>query len=210
MRGTDGVLNCEIEIDRFIPACAGNRISRVQNSPRNSVHPRVCGEQSSASVRRYASNGSSPRVRGTDEDPAPVCHPRRFIPACAGNRAADPLGRGVQTVHPRVCGEQPLAQASGMVVTGSSPRVRGTARFVRRFKVTPRFIPACAGNSTDRVLDLAAGSVHPRVCGEQLITVPGVRIPGGSSPRVRGTAVRWGLAYSARRFIPACAGNSRS
>ena len=51
--------------DRFIPACAGNRVFSVQHRAAITVHPRVCGEQDLAFVVRRRVAGSSPRVRGT-------------------------------------------------------------------------------------------------------------------------------------------------
>ena len=70
-----------------------------------------------------------------------------------------------------------------------------------------RFIPACAGNSYQSGRYPARKTVHPRVCGEQLLR----RHPNyddiGSSPRVRGTAETPLATDIQHRFIPACAGN---
>ena len=91
-------------------------------------------------------------------------------------------------------------------VSGSSPRVRGTAPPPPAMR-PPRFIPACAGNSHQQHLKKNHQPVHPRVCGEQKVLRPPF-LPGrGSSPRVRGTAFRVVAATSFSRFIPACAGN---
>ena len=77
---------------------------------------------------------------------------------------------------------------------GSSPRVRGTVHddlSALDIRKCQRFIPACAGNrrytSEDRPLVAS----------------------GGSSPRVRGTALQFPDIRGHQRFIPACAGNSR-
>ena len=72
-----------------------------------------------------------------------------------------------------------------------------------------RFIPACAGNSARNCSSSARASVHPRVCGEQLEALWKYSDPGGSSPRVRGTDRTRSPQHLLRRFIPACAGNSR-
>ena len=76
------------------------------------------------------------------------CFPsfNRFIPACAGNSQYEEAYRPVDTVHPRVCGEQVLVLFSKSFVPGSSPRVRGTDKGVKSVKPVGRFIPACAGN----------------------------------------------------------------
>ena len=99
-----------------------------------------------------------------------------------------------------------------MSICGSSPRVRGTHSDEDVFKheVTPRFIPACAGNASQAELchadGITAGS-SPRVRG----TPPAPerlshRAHGGSSPRVRGTPPRRRFLDVGNRFIPACAG----
>ena len=74
-----------LEINRFIPACAGN-IRPCRCTPGSgSVHPRVCGEHFSFASMIACQNGSSPRVRGTFEDQMIELGLDRFIPACAGN-----------------------------------------------------------------------------------------------------------------------------
>ena len=50
--------------------------------------------------------------------------------------------------------------------------------------------------------------IHPRVCGERLLTRSVATPLAGSSPRVRGTPAAIGVAQVLPRFIPACAGNA--
>ena len=115
-----------------------------------------------------------------------------------------------RTVHPRVCGELPRTPAIAEIWAGSSPRVRGTRARPTPPRSTFRFIPACAGNSlTSRGL-LRPETVHPRVCGELRHRWAFRQQHGGSSPRVRGTRACSSLLWPFGRFIPACAGNSRS
>ena len=194
---------------RFIPACAGNSISRDLERYTGAVHPRVCGEL--------------PVLRADE------AARRRFIPACAGNSSSRGSLWSASTVHPRVCGELDGSNQSVQVLGGSSPRVRGTLRGVRAFGSASRFIPACAGNSLTPSCGRRATAVHPRVCGEldvllvseqgEVGSSPRVRgtrrnrrvtvVPRiGSSPRVRGTRWRRGVVVHDLRFIPACAGNS--
>ena len=134
------------------------------------------------------SAGSSPRVRGT-ETPANARHRwLRFIPACAGNSWNTALKPVFTAVHPRVCGEQFVRSSQRTTRSGSSPRVRGTAKGFSTF--------------------WAVATVHPRVCGEQDTGVQRHRPLVGSSPRVRGTAHPHTSFDRGCRFIPACAGNS--
>ena len=172
------------------------------------VHPRVCGEQTLIARRGTMRPGSSPRVRGTGLISNPSPNLRRFIPACAGNRAEGRVPPSLMAVHPRVCGEQAYRVVNDMASIGSSPRVRGTDEPLVNAYAEIRFIPACAGNSNQRDVTRSIQAVHPRVCGEQWIWQGLSENTLGSSPRVRGTGRKQQRQDSERRFIPACAGNS--
>ena len=135
---------------RFIPAGAGNSQSGILLRLLAPVHPRGCGEQGYGIQREATCGGSSPRVRGT------VCRylldagARRFIPAGAGNRPDGWSTTRFPAVHPRGCGEQIAAGCGGLILTGSSPRVRGTGRSPGIIVIVLRFIPAGAGNRCGR------------------------------------------------------------
>ena len=174
---------------RFIPACAGNSVRSCGSAITPPVHPRVCGELPPTTTNQPPPAGSSPRVRGTPSSGVSGAIRRRFIPACAGNSLGNSVPQSELPVHPRVCGELFGVVCSGVESIGSSPRVRGTRS---------------AGE-----VHAQGRPVHPRVCGE-LASVP-VRAlrAAGSSPRVRGTRKAPSVRRSRRRFIPACAGNSR-
>ena len=152
--------------------------------------------------------GSSPRVRGTGERGLSSDHWRRFIPACAGNRPCARRTACKGPVHPRVCGEQSRVSCVPPTNSGSSPRVRGTAKRRLPDSPEPRFIPACAGNRQNPILRCLESAVHPRVCGEQRLPFQMHPQLIGSSPRVRGTVTQYQVQGRRRRFIPACAGNS--
>ena len=174
---------------------------------RQPVHPRVCGEQQSGRDLLMNGNGSSPRVRGTVFRPTTDHGFTRFIPACAGNRNVQRVVDLFSSVHPRVCGEQTGSVATTIINVGSSPRVRGTGFHDVVSFLNHRFIPACAGNSTDLSLRGLNPPVHPRVCGEQYAESDVDQVLFGSSPRVRGTEPPGRMLHCLRRFIPACAGN---
>ena len=69
--------------------------------------------------------GSSPRVRGAGTIAFADAGALRIIPARAGS--SDALnGRAWRDEdHPRACGEQTVKSSGGVIVAGSSPRVRG-------------------------------------------------------------------------------------
>ena len=210
VRGTDRLPGHTRQLDRFIPACAGNRQVDLVTDRAKPVHPRVCGEQWRPPFHCDLFHGSSPRVRGTDggtdHDPFAI----RFIPACAGNRQSQPGIWAALPVHPRVCGEQSAVRRKRLMRFGSSPRVRGTGHRCLSMPGPVRFIPACAGNSATPPSCPPRPAVHPRVCGEQEVSSGHAVGKTGSSPRVRGT-VAAPIGHSMFvRFIPACAGNRTS
>ena len=131
VRGTGSLSRSRPYSRRFIPACAGNRLTALMLHGISPVHPRVCGEQNPSAPDPRIFSGSSPRVRGTDGHPGVVIESTRFIPACAGNRRAAVARGDQQSVHPRVCGEQHQRGTVCVCDHGSSPRVRGTARSSR-------------------------------------------------------------------------------
>ena len=208
VRGTRRPPIAAFHFCRFIPACAGNTKLKLVSRMTSTVHPRVCGEHSRDYLRIDVTIGSSPRVRGTRYPNYRSFMSTRFIPACAGNTLglrSTPLW---SPVHPRVCGEHEFLQGIYHSRLGSSPRVRGTqvAAWISRY--TPRFIPACAGNTTRDWPVVTTVTVHPRVCGEHVGRQRIGDIDIGSSPRVRGTLFEGSRAAKVARFIPACAGNT--
>ena len=172
------------------PRVRGTPLPRLLDQPALQVHPRVCGELGGQRQFVAVADGSSPRVRGTPAAAGRRGGRPRFIPACAGNSWSTASSTRSAAVHPRVCGELHVAPALDPLLAGSSPRVRGTPRFLPRERQQRRFIPACAGNSgLNQVIDWL-NTVHPRVCGELSGGARAARPGDGSSPRVRGTRCR--------------------
>ena len=193
----------------IIPACAGNtRRSTVEVLCRRD-HPRVCGEHRETLdiINRYM--GSSPRVRGTPERGVYICSCVGIIPACAGNTSTNSASVSPPRDHPRVCGEHADRAGRGDVMSGSSPRVRGTPRLDGQAGSRLGIIPACAGNTTCRAAVSPCGWDHPRVCGEHPLSIASRTAVLGSSPRVRGTRYRHIVEVVKDGIIPACAGNTR-
>ena len=89
---------------------------------------------------------------------------------------------------------------------GSSPHARGRdlGRADRRQR--EGFIPACAGESSNRRRSTTRAKVHPRMRGGEDRSRASGEASGGSSPHVRGRAAAVLRASKGAGFIPACAG----
>ena len=190
VRGTLAAGEEGVGRERFIPACAGNSPGGERKGGGEGRFIPACAGNSIWSWPAKCAAGVHPRVCGELDDLEKRGDAlRRFIPACAGNSETPASRLAATTVHPRVCGE-----------------------LHERERILPpngRFIPACAGNSLDERPANAPMAVHPRVCGELTSPKRQGRPAAGSSPRVRGTRDRRPADRRRRRFIPACAGNSR-
>ena len=106
LRGTRTQHEVGNQMNRFIPAPAGNTSRRSRSRSRKPVHPRACGEHQFSQSHEPILYGSSPRLRGTP-----------------GTRSTF---SGIMTVHPRACGEHPSLPFHSPSQCGSSPRLRGT------------------------------------------------------------------------------------
>ena len=150
----------------IIPAYAGNtRHAPIQGVP-HWDHPRVCGEHSVETLKKSASAGSSPRMRGTLKALKNHDVSSGIIPAYAGNTAPRPWKASPCRDHPRVCGEHQSAPTETVQCKGSSPRMRGTPHQHAHDAVRQGIIPAYAGNTMSMALASAISLDHPRVCGE--------------------------------------------
>jgi hypothetical protein len=195
---------------RFIPAGAGNTAWGGSARRAGSVHPRGRGEHMSIPGTVSPSSGSSPRARGTLVVELPPALEGRFIPAGAGNTPRRRALRVPVSVHPRGRGEHVSGPWELMRDYGSSPRARGTRARGHRPTQAHRFIPAGAGNTHRSQGSRGCAAVHPRGRGEHVSAGRAGGAVAGSFPRARGTRQYGGEPYTARRFIPAGAGNTSS
>ena len=131
----------------------------------------------------------------------------RFIPTCVGNIPSVTESSSILSVHPHVCGEHTMTDASKQNINGSSPRVWGTYEHGNGEGKNFRFIPTCVGNIIPGHGSGAPVPVHPHVCGEHPLAFVSTAFRAGSSPRVWGTFRTKALAAGAARFIPTCVGN---
>ncbi len=174
------------------------------------VHPRVCGAHGTANTAHSGETGSSPRLRGTLGGNRHPPHIARFIPASAGHTRPPECCRFCPAVHPRVCGAHDELSTLQKVKAGSSPRLRGTRDWPGQGALSPRFIPASAGHTPNKISKISNSAVHPRVCGAHPGASGKVISVGGSSPRLRGTLRRGLNQADGERFIPASAGHTRA
>ena len=187
------------------PAESAKRDELTAGHARSSPHVRGTGRDAHG---RVAALGITPPPRGTVDPGGDGQVVLGIIPACAGSSN---LGKRIVNLfrdHPRACGEQLVCCRIVTKGEGSSPRMRGAVCRGLCRAVRVGIIPACAGsryksrNQRGRIRD------HPRVCEEQLIKSKVNAGNQGSSPRVRGAALRalfWSLG---RGIIPTCAGSS--
>ena len=152
MRGTPIHTVTDDSPGRIIPADAGNTKAGGGLVAQGRDHPRGCGEHSIRSIRSSRAPGSSPRMRGT-----PVIRIRRFrldgiIPADAGNTQRLAVSGATAGDHPRGCGEHARVSREGRVMSGSSPRMRGTQEHQVRRAPQGRIIPTDAGNTIVTIL----------------------------------------------------------
>ena len=207
VRGTGDAAPGSHDRAGITPACAGNSTADGAEGGNQQDHPRVCGEQTDATMDSGSSKGSPPRVRGTAIYGHNRLRRRRITPACAGNSITRYMSDGVVRDHPRVCGEQTCPRPVTFGVRGSPPRVRGTAISRDTPARVTRITPACAGNSPRRSGWWRRPGDHPRVCGEQQARQDFAVQQTGSPPRVRGTAPGPTPATCGKGITPACAGN---
>ena len=147
-RGTQRPGDQEEEGRRFIPARAGNARHSASPASSSAVHPRASGERMPARALDLDLPGSSPRERGTHFIISITACPDRFIPARAGNAPPSGIGCAITAVHPRASGERLYPPEMDPRDFGSSPRERGTRVGSGIVGISPRFIPARAGNAS--------------------------------------------------------------
>ena len=90
---------------RIIPADAGNTIYGLEPEDDHTDHPRGCGEHGGVDLQTVETDGSSPRMRGTQGSHRAGRQQQGIIPADAGNTLVWPPSVIQHGDHPRGCGE---------------------------------------------------------------------------------------------------------
>ena len=134
---------------------------------------------------------------------------QRFIPALAGNTLPTGPAYVMGAVYPRSRGEHTHIVNCEVRYFGLSPLSRGTLALSGEVDRDNRFIPALAGNTSDRLKPANQLAVYPRSRGEH-ISLPALQLASyGLSPLSRGTLICVRELQVIERFIPALAGNTQ-
>ncbi len=148
MWGTGTPVNREHRSSRFIPTYVGNSRQQGRRHQSFPVHPHVCGEQIVKTNTLPTTNGSSPRMWGTDASAIFCQYVCRFIPTYVGNRvSASIIVNNLNGSSPRMWGTGKNGGDLGRTTNGSSPRMWGTALKGTKQRFSDRFIPTYVGNS---------------------------------------------------------------
>ena len=200
----------QLEARRIIPALAGNTGPPAITGCLWKDHPRSRGEYWAGTLMYRAPNGSSPLSRGIRFDWELSLEDVRIIPALAGNTSRSSSNPIPVSDHPRSRGEYPRKAAALPAHWGSSPLSRGIHPRPLTPGVLRGIIPALAGNTKFKELNVVTSKDHPRSRGEYFpAIVMGARI-FGSSPLSRGIPRMRSMIGPRMRIIPALAGNTYS
>ncbi len=130
---------------RSIPACAGEPSGSVRILATEKVYPRLYGGTSVTEYGPSMAVGLSPPVRGNPMEYTLRSDGVGSIPACAGEPTSRFFLASRLRVYPRLCGGTPHAHGIHAGAAGLSPPVRGNRPRLPLRPLTPRSIPACAG-----------------------------------------------------------------
>ena len=108
-----------------IPAQAGEPPPARRLRPCTRVYPRAGGGTARAHLRRYRSQGLSPRRRGNPRNARPAASLEGSIPAQAGEPASPRASTPRRTVYPRAGGGTVAVAVGAALAAGLSPRRRG-------------------------------------------------------------------------------------
>ncbi len=171
----------------FIPAYAGNTSVTPLSFQIRTVYPRIRGEHKKHNWLLRSDTGLSPHTRGTPLHIVTFTATDRFIPAYAGNTTLRQLTVKQETVYPRIRGEHRRIYGLHAARIGLSPHTRGTHPLAFSGFLTPRFIPAYAGNTSQLKNASTSTPVYPRIRGEHRYKRLCYENHVGLSPHTRGT-----------------------
>ena len=189
MRGKPNSATRAVITCRITPAGAGKTEGVYLFAPPKEDHPRRCGENRASMDPFTANNGSPPQVRGKHNATHQSIADNRITPAGAGKTRRDRKGEITTWDHPRRCGENPTAQTTTFLPTGSPPQVRGKLHPTEGTLSAFRITPAGAGKTSLVTTACNGAPDHPRRCGENYWRQLRCLCWAGSPPQVRGKRV---------------------
>ena len=157
-------------------------------------------------MRRPA--GSPPHARGRHPTPGVGVVGIGITPACAGKTLARRWRVDAQRDHPRMRGEDVEPVSAILKLLGSPPHARGRLTCPRFRWRRIRITPACAGKTTMKPSVLSVTKDHPRMRGEDPLSIRRQTFQPGSPPHARGRRSGGIKLSHSQRITPACAGKT--
>ena len=152
--------------------------------------------------------GSPPHARARQSVGEGQSGNARITPACAGKTWARACSVERRPDHPRMRGEDETCPTTAPREGGSPPHARGRRSPLKVSKGNRRITPACAGKTCFWSRRRPAAPDHPRMRGEDSVTVLPSSSTNGSPPHARGrqgTNAPW---PGSDGITPACAGKT--
>ena len=208
MRGKHRVFGEGTADMRITPAHAGKTLAVLRAQTPLTDHPRACGENRFFTRKATLWGGSPPRMRGKPVLCKENLCSDRITPAHAGKTFGITKITGLESDHPRACGENASNAINSAVGFGSPPRMRGKPSHLLFSSRSRRITPAHAGKTGGSVRSCLSISDHPRACGENFFIKRLTFFPGGSPPRMRGKQGIYEFEANVNRITPAHAGKT--
>ena len=206
MRGSPRVCHLDICFVGIIPAHAGLTCRHPGSARGERDHPRACGAHVTMPPAANFGTGSSPRMRGSQDQYSIYRTNLGIIPAHAGLTESCSPSCSPSRDHPRACGAHYFRIGASPRGEGSSPRMRGSRERIRAPADYDGIIPAHAGLTASFFFLLRGSRDHPRACGAHQEYDTNYIATLGSSPRMRGSPCGFTLQCIGLGIIPAHAG----
>ena len=199
----------DVERVRLTPACAGKTKSNCEAVRYPQAHPRLRGEDCSASSTAFGDVGSPPLARGRLGLSLDETNVMGLTPACAGKTEHHHQSAPFFRAHPRLRGEDEPLTGSAQSELGSPPLARGRLLHGGIPQLNPGLTPACAGKTTIDLYTYGDTEAHPRLRGEDQQLMSDAEAHRGSPPLARGRRRRRRRGMFQPGLTPACAGKTR-
>ncbi len=207
-RGGRGDLVLRDRPTGLIPAGAGRTVDSIGRLRWRRAHPRWRGADGMETYCLTFGQGSSPLARGGRVGCPSDPQYRGLIPAGAGRTTSPSTRTRSVRAHPRWRGADAGDFRTKSRPEGSSPLARGGPTWPAGQVPGGRLIPAGAGRTVCRRLNLLGKRAHPRWRGADGPETGGAGSLAGSSPLARGGPAPVAFRASALGLIPAGAGRT--